>query len=460
MKGSFRQTDLDVPNHRVIFLAIEEFARTTQNFAQLPEDGIPMDYLVPILGGMVKSGEVDKSELPGIESVLDDIESVSLHSQLLMPMIPGFLAYQRQRRAINQAVSNNDMGGDGSLAEELFNIKRESDSIGGRDRSGLTEASDLLETMMPTETKIVIGTGISSIDALLDGGVAKSQTAMLCAYTGLGKSAFGVNVCQNAAKMGFRSAFISLEMSAAQLMCRYTSAIASVSYTLLWKGDSTGELSMRQIKDDVLERVRRLREADPVINAGYANFSIAEMTGAAGSMTAGSPATTDDIRNLCQSARNAGRPIDLIVIDYLELLDLPDTKQFAAARKETRDKLGELSVQLDRICRDFQLVMWILTQANDEGSKAPSPGLTAARDSRKKNDPISVWCSLGATEGQRKEGIFNFRCAKNRDGRTFTVKIRGEMEFQKFMDYDQTSTERASHGRRNAPILELEDDEP
>jgi replicative DNA helicase len=63
--------------------------------------------------------------------------------------------------------------------------------------------------------------GIPKIDALLDGGVARSEVAIVLGTSGRGKSMFLVHTGYRAAALGFQVAHLTLEMKALQTATRY-----------------------------------------------------------------------------------------------------------------------------------------------------------------------------------------------------------------------------------------------
>jgi len=432
---------------------MQEFSEGHRSFAAGGDDCAPIDYLVPVLAEMAKSGQITREEIQDVEDVLDEIGEVSLHPTLIMEMIPRFVAYQRTRREI-LGVSEGDLDSPESIAGNLTSIYRRARAMSSGQGDRPTRAMDLLQTFLPNDDKEVIGVGLDSVDSMLGGGLPVGQAGMICAYTGYGKSSFGLHICQRNARIRKHSTFFSFEMPAEQLMCRYVSSLIGYPYDLIWKGDYTGVKSRTQINEEVQEELERRIDSDATIRNALEFLDICEIIDRT--------PTFLDVEAKLEKLREEGKDPKLAVADYLEIMGLPQTKEFDAANKDTRDKIGEMSKQLTSVFGSQRVAGWILTQANDEGNKNTAPGLTAARDSRKKNDPISIWCSLGGSEAQLSEGIFNFRCAKNRDGDKFKIKIRGDGATQTFYDYDQNSdmpavgaaSRRAEPGTRSSTLEE------
>lgn len=425
-------------------MAIREFSDANPSYLTSGED-LPTEVLDPILAGMVRSGAIMDQEVEALEEALAEIDEIDLTPEFYRSSLPDFLTAQRQRRLVNRTLAS---GLDPkTFAAQATSVVDEVRSLSSDSRAVYNALDD--DEFLPDEDQPLMGTGISSVDALLDGGIPRGKTAMLCAYTGVGKTGFGLNICRNNARIGFRSAFVSVEMPPDEVMRRYHAMTLRYSYTLIHKGDPTGERTRAQINEEVMELKRSMVRSDPSVRAAFRNFDLIDLSER--------QATHLDLEQHIQRAIEEGNPYQLMVIDYIDIMTLPEGRAYEKDRKETRDMLGRISDEIRRIAVKYQMWIWILTQANDEGEKNPNPGMRASRDSRKKNDPVSVWASLGGTEKELAQGIFNFRVAKNRDGRKFTVKLRGEGEFQTFEDYqaeDDLAERFSPGGRRRGRTLE------
>lgn len=418
------QEDLDVPVHKAILVAIYEFIRT-HPFVLESQEELSIQHIIPVLVGMIQSGEIRDLESHAVDVCLEEIDQVPLTPDFYKNSMQGFLVSQRQRRAINRAeIRGLDPQ---EFAREIQQISDGVRSLAA-DENVVFNALDQGVSCLPDEDKMMLGTGISSIDALLGGGVPVRKVAMLCAYTGIGKTSMGINLAHNNARLGYRTAFASLEMPKSEIMCRYYALALHYPYDLMWKGDPSGQLSRAQINADVAELLHTRTSNEPLVRAALRNFEVWDMSE--------KTTTHEDIEHLLIKAEEEGRPYHLLVIDYIDIMELPEAKKYDTDRKENKDKLGKISDEIRKVTARHEIVTWVLTQANDEGEKTPNPGLRASRDSRKKNDPVSTWCSLGGTEKELERGIYNFRCAKNRDGRKFTIKIKGDGNYQRFSDYE------------------------
>jgi len=167
------------------------------------------------------------------------------------------------------------------------------------------ELSDVLDTNLETilEAKknggIIPGltSGFKTLDAKTT-GFSKSDFIIVAARPSMGKTAFALNIAQNAAlKAGARVVIFSLEMSREQLGMRMLAMEARVDSKKLKMGDvSNNDL------EDIETAIKRLSAMDITIDD----------TPGMGVM---------EIRNKCRRLASK-KPIDLIVIDYLQMMTM------------------------------------------------------------------------------------------------------------------------------------------
>ena len=113
--------------------------------------------------------------------------------------------------------------------------KRVSSAFTGIDTL-LVDAFEELQEMAAQENKISgVASGFKDVDDLFH-GFRGGDLVILAARPGVGKTAFALNLCTSAAKLGATVAFLSLEMSASQLVQRVLASEARVSLSKLRAG--------------------------------------------------------------------------------------------------------------------------------------------------------------------------------------------------------------------------------
>ncbi|MEL6853475.1 MAG: replicative DNA helicase [Cyanobacteria bacterium J06607_13] len=174
------------------------------------------------------------------------------------------------------------------------------------------------------EALIGFSTGINEFD-LMTGGLQRQDLVFFAGRPSMGKSIAGENVAYNVACQGYTVAFISYEQPAIDLARRRMSAETGLSFRRIKAGD---------LSDDYLTLL-----TEGVSQIQGMNFYIDDQCG---ETIAALTARLKKIKKL------AGGHLDLVVIDYLQLMEGQTGNRVADLSKITR-QLKKLARKLD-IC--------------------------------------------------------------------------------------------------------------
>ena len=256
-----------------------------------------------------------------------------------------------------------------------------------------------------------LSTGYRDLDFKL-AGLQKSDLIIIAARPSMGKTAFALNIAQNAAlKSDARVVIFSLEMSETQLGQRLLAMESRVNSNNLRKG---------QVSDNdwasINDALDKLSRADMIIDD----------TPGIGVM---------EIRNKCRRI-NAERKIDLIVIDYLQMMT-------SDAHNENRQQeVTQISRLLKQLARELECPVVVLSQL----SRAPEqrqgdhrPMLSDLRESGAIEQDADVVMFLFREDYYKndeaeKNNICEVIIAKQRTGEVGTVKLTWIPNFTKFAD--------------------------
>lgn len=238
--------------------------------------------------------------------------------------------------------------------EVVFGIR------GGRSDKGFTHIRQYLDNYMeetgalhdPSRVSLApVETGFPSLDELLGGGLQRSDLIILAARPSLGKSALALNIARNAAERGFSSGLFSLEMSGEQIASRLLASEAEVD---------SHRLRMNLVSD--IEEVRVLDAvgllSDLPIYVDETPFqSVMELRSKS--------------RRLHQESG-----LDLLIVDYLQLIDVGRSENRAVA-------LGEVSRSLKALARDLDIPVLACSQLSRAVEQRPNhrPLLSDLRES-------------------------------------------------------------------------------
>ncbi|MGX7347876.1 replicative DNA helicase [Aerococcus vaginalis] len=248
-------------------------------------------------------------------------------------------------------------------------------------------------------------------------GLQPDELIIVAARPGVGKTAFALNIAQNVAiKQNATVALFSLEMSAEQLVNRMLCAEGSIDAGRL----RTGSL-IDEEWSDLIMAMGALGDSEIYIDD-----------------TPGIRMT--EIRAKCRRLLQEKKNIDLVVIDYLQLIESP-------RRNENRQQeVSEISRQLKKLAKELHVPVIALSQLSRsvEQRQDKRPVLSDLRESGSIEQDADIVSFLyredyykheGSEEdddGEDENNIVEVIIEKNRSGARGTVQLIFTKEFNKF----------------------------
>ncbi len=254
-----------------------------------------------------------------------------------------------------------------------------------------------------------LATGFADLDRKTS-GLQKSELIILAARPSMGKTAFALNIAQNAAlKTGAKVLVFSLEMPKEQLGQRLLSMEARVDMQKL----KTGSLD-RTDWDQIYEAIDKLSGVDIYID-DTPGVSVME------------------IKNKCRRLK-AEKGLDLVIIDYLQLMSYE-------GRVESRQQeVTALSRYLKQLAREMECPVIVLSQL----SRAPEqrsdhrPILSDLRESGSIEQDADIVMFLYRDEYYNpdtdKPNICEVNIAKHRSGPTGDINLTWLGKYTRFVD--------------------------
>lgn len=294
------------------------------------------------------------------------------------------------------------------------NIRKKTADMGSIMRQALEE----LEAKKHLKDGLTgVPSGFSALDRLTSGW-QKSELVIIAARPGMGKTAFILSACRNAAvDFGHGVAIFSLEMSSVQLVNRLISAEAELESEKIKKGSlSTHEWAQLH------HRINRLTNA-PIFIDDTPALSILEL------------------RAKCRRLKQQ-HDIQLVVIDYLQLMTGDTTKGGGNREQE----IASISRALKNLAKELNVPVIALSQlsrAVETRGGDKKPQLSDLRESGSIEQDADMVMFLYRPEyynitqdeaGNPVQGIGEVIIAKNRSGSLDTVQLRFIGKFTKFSD--------------------------
>jgi replicative DNA helicase len=233
-----------------------------------------------------------------------------------------------------------------------------------------------------------IKTGWQAIDSLTNGGFLKDgkMLALFMAQAGLGKSVFLSNLAVNALKQNLSVVVISLEMSQDVYASRFDAHISNHNINRL-----------RDNETSAVERIKDFYKQYPNANLYIKEYPPRSIR-------------PSDIEAYLENLRAAGKNIDLIIIDYLNLV-------LAQQGSDNMFKDGlAVSEKLRALSYTFNAPVVSAVQANTSGMNTEDIGMENISESRGIAHTADFIAALYQLDEDREAGKINVRILKNRLG--------------------------------------------
>lgn len=250
-----------------------------------------------------------------------------------------------------------------------------------------------VETRMSMAARKCIKTNIPQLDELLDGGLGAGELGVIVGSAGGGKSWVLCKFGAEAMKQGKNVLHVTLELNENYVGLRYDSIFTRIDFQ-----------NIRNHKEKVVET---LEEIDgKLVIKYYPIKTIAAIT----------------IKNHIERLGLLGKTIDLIVLDYADILRSISSEKGSSSYNDA----GNIYEELRGIAGELQLPCWTASQTNRGGSTEDVIQAHNVADSYRKIMTADVVISVSRKTADKSRGTARFHIMKNRfgaDGLTFPAKM-------------------------------------
>ena len=338
------------PGHKLIFTAISELSNETKPFdpltlAEVLDNRGEMDDV----GGLVYLAELAANvpSVANIQAYAEIINERSIYRKLIS-------AGQKMADAAYHPEGRKSA----ALVEEaerlVFNIAEERAKTGGPQgvRDIIHNTVKKIEYMFDAGDAITgTTTGFTDLDNMTS-GMQPSDMIIVAARPSMGKTTFAMNLVENALLASDKAVVVfSLEMPSEQLMMRMLSSLGRINQSKVRSGQLEEEDWPK-----LLSAVERIKDKKLFID-DTAGISPAEMRSRIRRIVRELPVSKDE---------NAGSPLGMIMIDYLQLMQIPG---FSEGRT---NEISEISRSLKAIAKEFEVPVIALSQLNRSLEQRPN----------------------------------------------------------------------------------------
>ena len=285
----------------------------------------------------------------------------------------------------------------------------------------LPEVQETMESLSESKSEFTgIRTGFYDFDKITR-GLQKNQVIIIAARPGAGKSAFALNIALNAAIKEHKSvAFFSLEMGSEEIVKRMFGCVGKIDGDVL----KTGKLKNTDWKkwNEAMSELSDIK------------FYLDD----AGGMT------VSEIRRKCRKLKNSDDGLDLIVIDYLQLLS--SSAKYAGQRVQ---EVSEISRDIKKLAMELQIPVIALAQLSrsveQRKGEDSKPKLSDLRESGSIEQDADIVLFLHSDEYGKYNSNLNRKMellvAKHRAGQTGSVDLLFKMNTGSFENFAKEEEE-------------------
>lgn len=274
-----------------------------------------------------------------------------------------------------------------------------------------------------------VATMIDELDEILDGGCESTEYILWLGASGAGKSQLLTHLGITSARQGYRVAHFSLEGTKKQCLDRYDAAWTGTLYRDMKVGEVT-EKKMKALKK-IVERMKR----NDIYVSSCEDW--------------GGKSLTDVRKELKDIEKKYGK-IDVIIIDYLELLEVGDGKNYGVSDERFRQQ--KLSKAMKTLAMEFNAVVFTATQANTPDKETTDdPDFVFSRyninEDKGKIRPADGFFTLNFTSDERQEQFMRIYIDKAREhAGGQIIHICNNFAYSRFYDGKRTAEVNESDG--------------
>ncbi len=412
--GIMKEEDFYTETHRSIFSVMTKIYQKSipVDFITL-SDQLDKDKLLDKVGGLTYITTLTNAvpSAANFKYYCDIVKADSIRRKLI----------SSGQRIIEDAYENEDKDKSLQFAEkEIFDIaeKQQRSALEhvGAPNGAIKHVIDKFDQIAKDPTSLKgIPTGFTEFDQITN-GLQNSDLILLAARPGVGKTSFSMNILVNAATQhNKKCAIFSLEMSREQLMQRAICSLAKVSMAKALNGTMDAEEWKR-----IWTATKKLEQSGLYVDDS--------------SLT-----TPADVLTKCRRLK-AKEDIDLIMIDYIQLMSSGSNKK----NENRQNEVSDISRNLKITAKELNVPIIVLSQLSRDVEKASRPDhkpvLSDLRDSGAIEQDADIVLFLYNPEKyndipqQDEPGTVELIIAKHRNGRTGTVKLRWIGEYTTFVN--------------------------
>lgn len=253
-----------------------------------------------------------------------------------------------------------------------------------------TDIFNNLEDVLIEDFRHPIPMGISGLDNLLKGGLAKGEIGVILAPTGVGKTTILTKIANTAFNLGY---------NVLQIFFEDNPKIVQRKHFTIWTGIEPDNLANN--KEKVIEKINEIKSEmkNKLILKKMASDTV----------------TMNHIKNQIRKIIADGTKIDLVVLDYIDCV-LPERTTSDEWKAE-----GSIMRSFEAMCHELDLCGWAATQGNRSSISSEVVTTDQMGGSIKKAQVGHVIITIAKTLQQKEMNLATMAITKSRLGKDGVV---------------------------------------
>tara|TARA_R110001592_G_scaffold5125_1_gene28391 strand:- start:135 stop:1544 length:1410 start_codon:yes stop_codon:yes gene_type:complete len=309
-------------------------------------------------------------------------------------------------REIEKIIQNGDLD-DYPQCEDILKKALE---VGDSKDDGIDVFEDL-ESVLDTDFRQPIPTGINGLDSYMDGGLSKGELAVILAPFGIGKTTMMTKFANHAKNVG---------KNVLQIFFEDNPKVIQRKHLTCWM---EGQVTLNELSENIDEvlKVAQIKESQP----GKIKLKKFPSDGT----------TIPHIKQYIKKQISLGFRPDIVLLDYIDCVQ--PTKSF----KDEWSGEGNVMRQFETLLSELNIAGWTAVQGNRSSINAETVDSTMIGGSIKKGQIGHFILSIAKSLEQKESGRANMAILKSRfgkDGITFDDILFNNGTIQIDMSTDDT----------------------
>lgn len=379
-----------------------EIALTINRYYQTSNVSLDKETLLVMVEDRLTRSNAGMEKQEEYYNVVNDLYTIDPYEQneeVISDSIQKYIRKTLIQQTLLTQVANGNLEDEATITDlitQLQDIAVMNAGSGGESINFFRDAEKKKE-LLSHMNKHKFKTGFAPIDEIADGGLSRGELGLILAPYGGGKTTWAVNLVRNYVMQGLNVLFIPLEEKLDRTVLRFEQVFSQQPRDVLMAGGMLNNDLYNAVQDNYGKLVTSPDKK------GWGEFIISKFM----------PRTLSPVgleQEIINQTLVLGKPIDVVIIDYPDLMVNP----FIASENEYRAE-GKLLEEIRRIADEYGFLCWVFAQLNRSGVASEFRSASQIEGSKQKLNPVEIAVTINQTSEERAKGFLRLYVDKLRN---------------------------------------------